>query len=155
MENQLSEVLDNLLGLLLSEGAYEIGKDENGINVVITTEDAGRLIGTGGEFLEALQLIVSQIFTKKMGKFERIIIDVSGWRKQREEDLKIMVQDWAKQVLDSGQGFDLEPMNPWQRRVVHLAVQEVEGVESESVGEGRDRHIVIKPAGKKTKQIKK
>lgn len=149
MEQQLSDILDNLLGLLLLEGSYEIDETDEALNVSIETQDAGRLIGARGESLEGLQLLVNQILSrkadpKKSEEFKRVIIDVSGWRKQKEEDLNIRAKEWVKQVLESGKDLELEPMPSWQRRVVHMVVSETTRVESESVGEGRDRHIVIK-----------
>lgn len=147
MENQLSEVLDNILGLLLLEGSYEIAEEEDGFFVSIDTKDAGRLIGARGEFLESLQLLVNQMMSprEKEGEFKRVVLDVSGWRKQKEEELTQRAKEWGKQVADSGKEMELEPMSSWQRRVIHMVVGEMEGLETESVGEGRDRHIVIRP----------
>lgn len=147
MEETLSEVLDNLLGLLLLEGSYEIEEVDESVNVLIETKDAGRLIGFRGESLESLQLIVNQIMSRKTKEegFKRVILDVEGWRKQKEADLKVQASGWAKQVLETGKEMELEPMSAWQRRVVHMAVEEAGKLSTESVGEGRDRHIVIKP----------
>lgn len=146
MEEKLSEVLDNILGFLLLEGSYEIEEEEEGFLVSIETKDAGRLIGARGESLEGLQLLVNQIMSRKMGEegFKRVILDVSGWRKQKEEELVSMAKDLAAQVRSSGKDIELEPLSPWQRRVVHMAISEMAGLVSESVGEGRDRHVVIK-----------
>lgn len=149
MQENLSEILDNLLGLLLLEGSYDIEETDGAFNVSITTPDAGKLIGFKGESLEGLQLVVNQMLAKKdppAGGFKRVILDVEGWKKQKEEQLAVRAKEWANQVLESEKEMELEPMSPWQRRIVHMAVQEVEGVESESVGEGRDRHLIIKPA---------
>lgn len=160
MEEQLGEVLDNLLGMLLLEGSYEIEEEGEGFFVSIETKDAGRLIGARGESLEGLQLVVNQIMSRKMGQsvlseakpkagevegFKRVILDVEGWRKQKEEELKAMAKDLGKQVLESGKQLELEPMSSWQRRVIHMVIQDTEGLSSESIGEGRDRHIVITP----------
>lgn len=145
MEEQLSEVLDNILGLLLLEGSYEIEETEEEFLVLIETKDAGRLIGARGESLEALQLLINQIMSlKQKENYKRVILDVSGWRKQKEEELKNRAGEWAKQVQESGKELELEPMSSWQRRIVHMNVEEIEGLSTESVGEGRDRHIVIK-----------
>ena len=149
MEEKLSEVLDNLLGLLLLEGSYEIEEDDEGVHVLVETKDAGRLIGARGESLDSLQLLVNQMIFRqkepaKDNEYKRVILDVGGWRKQKEEDLKGQAEAWGKQVVESGKDLELEPMSPWQRRIVHMVVQGTTGVESESVGEGRDRHIVIK-----------
>lgn len=154
MEEKLSEVLDNVLGLLLLEGSYEIEESEEGFLVSIETGDAGRLIGARGESLEGLQLLVNQIMSRKVGEnspageFKRVILDVSGWRKQKEEDLKIQAEAWGKQVLETGKELELEPQSAWQRRIIHMVISETSGLSSESMGEGRDRHIVIKPAAK-------
>lgn len=152
MQEQLTEVLDNVLGLLLLEGSYDIQENDNGFHVSIETDDAGRLIGYRGESLESLQLLVNQIISRKLGQseesgFKRVILDVSNWRKQKEEDLAERSKGWAEQVKESGEPMELEPMSPWQRRVVHTIIGDIEGVESESIGEGRDRHLVIKPSG--------
>lgn len=148
MEDQLGEVLDNLLGMLLLEGSYDIEEGEESFSVSIETKDAGRLIGARGESLDGLQLLVNQMVARKIGEsgFKRVVIDVEGWRKQKEEELAKSAQSWGKQVLESGQPLDLEPQSPWQRRIVHMTISEMKGLSSESVGEGRDRHIVIKPA---------
>lgn len=162
MEQQVSDILDNLLGMLLLEGSYEIEETDENFSVSIETKDAGRLIGARGESLDALQMLVNQMAAKKVGEegparnaslaiaggFKRVVIDVEGWRKQKEDELKTSAESWGKQVLESGQSMDLEPMAPWQRRIIHMVISEMEGLASESIGEGRDRHIVIKPAQK-------
>lgn len=159
MEDKLSEVLDNLLGMLLLEGSYDIEEEEEGFFVSIETKDAGRLIGGRGESLEGLQLLVNQIMSRKMGQsvlseakpkagevegFKRVILDVSGWRKAKTEELTSLARSLGKQVLETGKEVELEPMSPWQRRVIHMVISETPGLSSESIGEGRDRHIVIK-----------
>lgn len=150
MEQELSNILDYILGLLLLEGSYEIEEDENGLHVLIETKDAGRLIGSGGQSLDGLQLIVNQMISRKMADdYKRVILDVGGWRKQKEEELAASAKSWVKKVLDTGADLELEPMSPWQRRIVHMVVSETEGVESESAGEGRDRHVVIKVKSEK------
>lgn len=155
MEEQLSETLDNLLGMLLLEGSYEIEEKEEGFLVSVETKDAGRLIGVRGESLDALQLIINQIMSRKIGEgkeFKRVILDVEGWRKQREADLSVSAAEWGKQVLADGKEMELEPMSAWQRRVVHTVIGEIAGLETESIGEGRDRHIVIKKADAEIKE---
>lgn len=149
MEDQLSEVLDNILGLLLLEGSYEIEEGKEGFTVSIDTTDAGRLIGARGESLDGLQLLINQIMSRKLGQagkegFKRVILDVGGWRKQKEEELVQRAKEWGHQVLETGKDMELEPQSPWQRRVIHTVISQMEGLSSESIGEGRDRHIVIK-----------
>ncbi len=146
MEEQLGEVLDNLLGMLLLEGSYDIEEADENFTVSIETKDAGRLIGARGESLDSLQLLVNQMVARKVGEdnFKRVVIDVEGWKKNKHEELVTSAESWGKQVLESGKPLEIEPQSSWQRRIVHMTIQEMEGLESESVGEGRDRHIVIK-----------
>ena len=145
MQDKLNEMLDSILSLMLLEGSYEISEDENGFFVGIDTADAGKLIGYNGETLSALQLLINQMLTKDSDQFRRVILDVAGWRQGKEEELKQKALSWANQVKEQGRQIELEPMPSWQRRVIHMVVGDVDGVESESVGEGRDRHLVIKP----------
>ncbi len=154
MEEKLSEILDNILGLLLLEGSYEVEETEEGFSVSIETKDAGRLIGARGESLDALQQLTSQMLFKgskgtlpsKEGKdeFKRVILDVGFWRKQKEEELIKSAEDFGKQVLENGQVLELAPQPSWQRRIVHMTISQMPALISESAGEGRDRHIVIK-----------
>lgn len=151
MEEKLSDILDNILGLLLLEGSYEIEEVEDNFTVSIETKDAGRLIGARGESLDGLQLLINQIMSKNAGEgaFKRVILDVEGWRKQKEEELSQKANEWGKEVLETGKEMEVEPQSSWQRRVVHTVISEMGGLTSESVGIGRDRHIVIKVASKK------
>ncbi len=150
MEAKVSEVLENILGLLSLEGSFEVEEKEEGVFVFIETEDAGRLIGKGGETLQALQLLVNQIVSRQLEDSKRVIIDVADWRRGKEEELAHKAREWAQQVIDSKKELELEPMPAWQRRIVHMTIQQTEGVDSESFGEGADRHLIIRPGdGKK------
>lgn len=146
MEAQVSEILENILGMLALEGSFEVNEKEEGIFVTIDTTDAGRLIGRNGETLSALQFLVNQILAKQTEEFKRVIVDVANWRSSKEEDLARKAKEWADQVKESGKPMELEPMPSWQRRIIHMTIQDTEGVSSESTGEGPDRHLVISPA---------
>lgn len=146
MEEKLSDILDNVLGLLLLEGSYEVQDSEDNFSVSIETKDAGRLIGARGESLDALQQLINQMMSHgKKEEFKRVVLDVGSWRKQKEGELAQDAQSWGKQVLESGEEMELAPVPAWQRRIIHMTISEIKGLVSESVGEGRDRHIVIKP----------
>lgn len=157
MEARVSEILENILGLMALEGNFEVTEGESEVIVVVEPNDPGRLIGYRGETLDALQLLVNMIVGRQLGQveFKRVVIDVSGWRKNKEADLERRARDWATAVLEQGKEMELEPMPSWQRRVVHLVISEITGVESESLGEGKDRHLIIKPAVVKEKSSKK
>lgn len=145
MEAQISEILENILSLLGFEGSFDVEEKEEAVFVTIETNDAGRLIGHQGDTLSALQLIVNLITSKQNKDAKRIIIDVSGWRKTKEEELAHRARTWAEEVKESGQPKELDPMPSWQRRIVHMTIEGTDGVKSESVGEGVDRHLVIAP----------
>lgn len=147
MEEKVSEILENLLGLLGLEGSFEIEEREDGVFVSIEAEDAGILIGRNGETLSSLQLILNLIASRQIGgeDLKRIVVDVSSWRKSKEDDLAERAKNWAAKVLETKEPMELNPMPAWQRRIVHMAIEATEGVKSESVGEGQERHLVISP----------
>lgn len=147
MEARVSEILENILGLLALEGSFEVVEGSDEVKVSVDTDNAGRLIGFRGETLDALQLIVNQIVSRaEKENFKRVVIDVADWRKNKEGETERKARSWAQEVLDSGNQLELDPMPSWQRRVVHLVVEEIPGVTSESIGEGKERHLVIKPS---------
>lgn len=143
MEAKVSEILENILSLLGFEGSFDVEEKEEAVFVTIETDDAGRLIGHQGDTMAALQLITNMIASRQVEESKRVIIDVANWRKTKEEELTSHAKDWAEQVKSSGEHMELEPMPAWQRRVVHLTIEQTAGVKSESVGEGADRHLVI------------
>ncbi len=150
MEAKVSEILENILGLLSLEGSFEVEEKDEGVFIFIETEDAGKLIGRNGETLQSLQLLVNQIVSRQIEQSKSVIIDIANWRRGKEEELAHKAREWAQKVIDSQKEMELEPMPSWQRRIIHMTIQQTEGVDSESFGEGLDRHLIIKPAsGKK------
>lgn len=146
MEEKVSEILENILSLLGLEGSFEVEEKEDGVFVSIDTENPGILIGRAGETLSSLQLLLNLAISRQMGEAsKRVVVDVSSWRKGKEEELAHRARGWAEQVLESGKPLELEPMPSWQRRIVHITIEGTPGVKSESVGEGVDRHLVISP----------
>lgn len=105
----------------------------------------GFLIGQHGETMRALQFLVSNALKNQGYDYNHVNVDVADYKKQRADRLAKQVADWAEGVKASGQPMELKPMAAVDRRTVHRVAQEY-GLESESVGEGRDRHIVLKPA---------
>jgi spoIIIJ-associated protein len=105
--------------------------------------ELGALIGRGGENLVALQQIVSAITSKSVGHTVHVPVDVEGYRKRREDQLREIARRVASRVKTSGQAVTLEPMLAYERRIVHLAVQEQPGIKTESVGMDPNRRVVI------------
>ena len=110
-----------------------------------STRMNGFLIGQHGDNMRALQFLVSNALKNQNYEFTRVNVDVAGYKQQRAARLEKTAEEWAKRVQSSGEPMELQPMNAADRRVVHKLAAEL-GLTSESVGEGRDRHIVLKPA---------
>lgn len=120
--------------------------DEDVIELHVPTSSMnGFLIGERGETLRSLQFLVSSSLKNNGFSVNRVNVDVADYKKQRAEQLKTRALEWIAQVKESGQERHLNPMNAADRRTVHQAAQEY-GITSESAGEGRDRHIVLKPS---------
>ncbi|HEY8758125.1 MAG TPA: RNA-binding cell elongation regulator Jag/EloR [Candidatus Limnocylindria bacterium] len=105
--------------------------------------ELGALIGRGGENLVALQQIVSAITSKSVGHTVHVPVDVEGYRKRREDQLREIARRVASRVKTTGQAVTLEPMLAFERRIVHLAVQEQPGIKTESVGMDPNRRVVV------------
>lgn len=110
-----------------------------------STHMNGFLIGQRGETVRAIQFLVSSALKNQKYEMTRVNVDVAEYKKQRAERLAETAQEWIKKVQQSSEPYELRPMNGADRRVVHKVAAEA-GLLSESVGEGRDRHIVLKPA---------
>lgn len=110
-----------------------------------STSMNGFLIGQRGENMRALQFLTSTALKNNDYEISRVNLDVADYKKQRAERLSEKAEDWMKQVRDSGQPMDLKPMSAADRRVIHKLAAEY-GLVSDSVGEGRERHIVLKSA---------
>ncbi|MEO8633444.1 MAG: RNA-binding cell elongation regulator Jag/EloR [Chloroflexota bacterium] len=138
-----ANVLRELLGAMGvdAEVALEDRPGMEGVDVV--GADLGALIGRGGENLVALQQIVSAITSKKVGRSVHIPVDVEGYRRRREDQLREIAQRVASRVRASGQAVTLEPMLAYERRIVHLSVQGQPGLKTESVGMEPNRRVVI------------
>jgi spoIIIJ-associated protein len=114
--------------------------------VTVATEDAGRWIGHRGQTLDALRVICDSAATRISGSRERLVLDVGGYRERREHALQEMAVRAAERARRLGRDVALEPMSAADRRIVHLAVRDVPGVSSESIGEEPHRRVVITPA---------
>lgn len=147
MEEKVSELLENILGLLGLEGSFEVEEKEDSILVAIDTNEPGKLIGKMGETLAALQLILNLSLSRSVGmeNSKRVVVDVSDWRRSKEEDLAHKARGWAEKVMETKEPLELQPMPAWQRRIVHMTIEQTAGVKSESAGEGADRHLIISP----------
>ncbi len=139
--------LEDLLSFFgLNTDVYVTVEDEEIISLNIpSTHLNGFLIGQRGETMRALQFLVSNALKNQNHTLTRVNVDVADYKKQRADRLAETAAEWIAKVKETGESFDVRPMNAADRRVVHKVAAEA-GLVSESVGEGRDRHIVLKAA---------
>jgi spoIIIJ-associated protein len=130
----------------LNTDVYATSDDGEVIELNIpSTHLNGFLIGQHGETMRAIQLLVGSALKKQNFTLCRVNVDVADYKKHRAERLAQTAEEWVKKVKDSGEPYEVTPMNAADRRTVHRVASEA-GLLSESVGEGRDRHIVLRPA---------
>ncbi len=114
--------------------------------VEIDSPDSKFIIGKQGATLMALQHILKQLVRSKTDDYISFSVDVNGYKRQQEDYIRDMAQDVAREVVLNGRASTLEPMNSYERRLVHLELEKNSKVKTESIGEGEDRKIIISPA---------
>ena len=125
------------------DAEFTVYQNETGAVINIESNNIGTIIGRRGETLDAIQYLCSIIANKGDKDYYRITIDCLGYRSTRKETLEQLAAKVAKSVLRTGRSQPLEPMNPYERRVIHSAISNIEGVSSRSVGEEPYRKIII------------
>lgn len=115
------------------------------IHLEIEGKDAGRIIGKKGQTLAALQFLANRVVNRPGKLRRRVLVDAEGYRERREDALTEMARRLGQQAVDEGKIITFEPMNPQDRRIVHLALAKFDGVVTKSDGEGDDRRVQIIP----------
>jgi spoIIIJ-associated protein len=145
-EDVASEAESFLKGLFNTIGTdittRSIEEDEK-IYIEIISDSAGLIIGKRGKTLEALQLLVNIVVNKKGEKWKKVILDIENYRDKREQTLRELAEKVARRVKKSGKPQYLEPMNPFERRVIHMSLQHDPHVETKSEGNGNLKRIKI------------
>lgn len=141
--NDLTKELLNKLGV---EAKIDVSEQDEAIHIAVEGDDLGILIGFHGENLEAVQLILGLMINKKLEEEDWLPVnfDVGGWRKERVEVLRSMIDKAKIELKDSKEAVELPPMSASQRRMVHVLLSDYKGITSESVGEEPNRKVVIK-----------
>ena len=129
----------------LNEVQMTVSPVEGGSQIDLTGDGLGVIIGRRGETLDALQYLASLAANSGEGGFYRLVLNTGNYRQKREQTLQSLARRMAGQVLRTGRNRTLEPMNPYERRIIHTTVQSIEGVVSNSVGDGAARRVVISP----------
>ena len=139
--------IEDLLSFFgLNTDVYATTEDDEVIELSVpSTHLNGFLIGQRGDTMRALQYTISSALKSQNFSHTRVNVDVADYKKHRADRLAKQAEDWFREVRESGKAKDLEPMNAADRRVVHKAASDF-GLDTESIGEGRERHIVLKPS---------
>ena len=128
------------MGLVLTASVEETPE---GTRINLEGEDGGVLIRRGGEGLQALQHVVATTFRKQLGEDNRIVIDCNGFRRDKDAELRQMAQFMAGKARSSGMPQEMGPLNPYERRIVHLAIAQDPDVTSESIGDAFMKTVII------------
>jgi len=147
MENNVSKKIETFLSELFAKIGVEVSvqtlEDDEKLHVEIITESAGIIIGKRGKTLEALQLITNIIVNKDMDKWKKVVLDIENYRDKRENTLTDLANKVAGKVKKTGRSQYLEPMNPFERRVIHMALQEDPDIFTKSEGSGNLKKVKI------------
>jgi spoIIIJ-associated protein len=146
------EILEQLLAKMQEPATVTASREEDRINLLIATADAGLLIGKQGQTLDALQYLVTKMLAKQTRGKVRIAIDVEAYRARHNEALALLAQKYGEKVKRSGRSMTLNPMNPYDRRIVHMALQGDKDLKTISRGEGLYKKVIISPVKKKESQ---
>jgi spoIIIJ-associated protein len=139
--------LEELISFMGANVDAKADHTDDGIELNIESSAVSpRLIGHRGETLRAIEYLVNQIVKRQDPEAPRILVDIAGYKEARRQTLQEMAQEIATRVKESGAEEELKPMNPAERRIIHMALREIDGVETESRGSDRERRIVVKPA---------
>lgn len=134
------QTLSDKLGLSLSATAEEM---PDGLRINLDGEDGGLLIRRQGEALAALQHVVSAVYRHDFAEGRRLVVDCKGFRKGKDAELRQMALFLGEKAKTTGLAQEIGPLNPYERRIVHLAVSELDGVASESIGDAFEKTVII------------
>ena len=146
-ENKEEMAVEYITAVLKAMGVQdftaEANRDGENLNITLKGDDLGFVIGRRGETIDAIQYLASLAVNRLDGDYMRITIDSGNFREKREKTLESLARRLARNVVKSGRSMTLEPMNPYERRIIHATVATVEGATSSSIGEEPNRRVVI------------
>lgn len=155
-QQTIKKIAQELLELMgFKEIKLKLSVDENNVfHLDIDCEEPGILIGHHGETIFSLQFIISLLVYKKLGNWQRTIVNIGDWREKRTEALKKMALNATQRVKFSSEEVALPYLNAGERRIIHLYLADHPDVATESIGEGEERRLVIKPKVKSSQESK-
>ena len=140
------DIIYNILDKMgIDGGVRTIKEGANRVYIELESKQSGLIIGRKGKTLEALQFLLSLMINNKLGSEKKIILDIESYRDKRERAIRKLSRDAAHRVIKTGRPWTLEPMNPFERRLIHLTLQNDSRVETKSEGEGIYRKVKVFP----------
>lgn len=140
-----SDFVDELLEILNISAVSEIVDDEENIKIDIKTTNSSRVIGKHGDVLDAIQTLAGAVANIGRNDYKKVVVDCENYRGQREETLKELAEKLAKKAVEKGRKMTLEPMNPYERRIIHSALANNADVKTISEGKEPARYIAVIP----------
>jgi len=146
LEDVATNFLSDIFSKMKLEVKIDINLDENNImNIELSGPNMGVLIGKRGQTLDSLQYLISLVVNKESEQYVKIKLDTENYRTRRKETLENLAINLANKVKKTGRKFSLEPMNPYERRIIHFTLQDNKYVETHSEGEEPYRKVIITP----------
>lgn len=139
------DFIDGLLEILGIQSVSEVVSEEDSIKIDIKTTSSARVIGKRGDVLDAIQCMAGAVANIGREEYKKVVVDCENYRAQREETLKGLAQKLAKTAIETGRKMSLEPMSPYERRIIHSALMDNEEVKTVSEGREPARYIVVIP----------
>jgi spoIIIJ-associated protein len=143
LNGQISTFLQNVVQAMGLSLHLSVEEGDDGTRINLEGEDGGVLVRRGGEGLQALQHLVATAFRRQLGDDNRIVVDCNGFRRDKDAELKQMARFIADKARNAGAPQEMGPLNPYERRIVHLAIAELPDVTSESVGDAFMKTVII------------
>jgi spoIIIJ-associated protein len=148
LSNQITTFVQDVVNAMGVALTATIEETPEATRINLEGDDGGVLIRRGGEGLQALQHIVATAFRKQLGDDHRIVIDCNGFRRDKDKELRQMALFMADKARSSGMPQEMGPLNPYERRIVHLAIAEDPTVSSESIGDAFMKTVIISTRGR-------
>jgi spoIIIJ-associated protein len=143
LTTDITGFLQNVVTAMGMSLTTSVEETPDGTRINLEGEDGGVLVRRGGEGLQALQHLVATAFRRQLGDDNRVVVDCNGFRKEKDLELKQMARYMAEKARSSGMPQEMGPLNPYERRIVHLAIAEDPGVTSESIGDAFMKTVII------------
>ena len=143
LTTQIADFVQRVVNAMGLELTVRIEETDEGTRINLEGEDGGVLVRRGGEGLQALQHVVATTFRKQLGDDNRIVVDCNGFRRDKDAELRQMARFMAEKARSSSVPQEMGPLNPYERRIVHLAIAEDPTVTSESIGDAFMKTVII------------